>query len=73
MTDKQFLILLGVGVGLLWYTKRQAEEAVESVGSAINPVNPDNIFNRGVNALGEAITGDEHWTLGGAIYEAVHE
>ncbi len=40
--------------------------------SAVNPVSRDNIFYRGVNAVGAVLSGDEGFTLGGAIYDAAH-
>jgi hypothetical protein len=43
--------------------------AIESTGAAINPVNPENIFYRATNAVGSALSGDEHFTLGGALYD----
>lgn len=41
-----------------------------AVGQAINPFSDQNLAYRGVNAVGEAITGDANWTLGGATYDA---
>lgn len=44
----------------------------KSVGTAINPVSDQNLAYRGVGAVGAAVTGDQYWTLGGAIYDLFH-
>lgn len=36
---------------------------------AFNPASNNNLIYRGVNALGEAVTGSEDWSLGTAIYD----
>lgn len=73
MTNTQ---MVGVGVAAVvtaLFLSYKAGEAAKDLGNAINPTNPDNIFYTGVNAVGESITGDEHWTLGAAIYEWTHD
>lgn len=72
MKDQHFYILLGLGLLGVWYTKAKAVEVVKDAGQAINPVNPDNIFNSGVNSVLQAVTGEEHATLGTKIYEWLH-
>ena len=75
--DAQSVLIVG-GVALLgvyFVSRMAAKKAVEvagNVGEAIDPTNSENIFYSGANAVGESITGDEDWTLGGAIFEAVH-
>ena len=61
-----------VGVVGVWYAKKQASEAVETVGDALNPISQTNIFNRGVNAVVQNLTGDKNQTLGGLIYDVTH-
>ncbi len=61
-----------LGVVGIWYTKRQAAKAVETVGDALNPVSQTNIFNRGVNSVVQTLTGKENQTLGGWIYDITH-
>lgn len=56
------------GVGI-WYAKNQAAKAAETVGDALNPVSKTNIFNRGVNAVVQSLTGDKNQTLGGWVYD----
>ncbi len=62
-----------VGAVGVWYTKRQAAKALEVVGDALNPVSQTNIFNRGVNAVVQNLTGDKNQTLGGWIYDITHD
>lgn len=46
--------------------------AVGKVGQAINPVSDQNIFYRGVNSLGAALTGDDGFNLGSWTYDVLH-
>ncbi|MDL0433960.1 hypothetical protein QPM17_22730 [Marinobacter sp. TBZ242] len=71
-TNQQLLGIGIAGVLALWYLKSKATETVKDVGNAVNPTNPDNVFYEGVNGVGEAVTGDEHFSLGGWIYERFH-
>jgi hypothetical protein len=58
-----------MGAIAIYYAKKQAGEALSSVGDAVNPVSQDNIFNRGVNNVVGVLTGDENQTLGGLLYD----
>lgn len=71
-TPKNVAIAAAVAVVALYLIKRQAAETVADVGQAVNPVNPGNVFYGGVNAVGEALTGDESFSLGSWIYDQVH-
>jgi hypothetical protein len=80
MTNKSFynskaaaVLAVGIvgGVGV-WYVKKQAKEAIDIVGDAINPISETNIFNRGVNSVVQTLTGKENQTLGGWIYDVTH-
>jgi len=53
-------------------TAAVAQAAASDVGNAVNPVNQDNVFHAGTNAVGEAVTGEKGWTLGGQIYDWLH-
>jgi len=46
-----------------------AAEAVQTAVASINPADERNLVNRGVSAAGAAVTGDQHWTLGGQLAE----
>lgn len=52
------------GVAWLLWSKRAA------IVGAINPASPDNLVNRGVSAIVQAVTGDEHQTVGGLVFDA---
>ena len=52
--------------------KAGATNTASSVLDAINPLNQENIFYSGVNAVGANITGNKDFSLGVLIYEATH-
>ena len=68
--------LIGIGIAGLFtalYLKGKAEKAASDVVDAVNPVNQNNVFYGGVNAVGKKLTGDDSFTLGGWIYEVFNE
>jgi hypothetical protein len=71
-TPKNVLIVAGVAAVGAWYLSRTAKGAIKDAGQAINPVNRDNVFYSGVNSVGEAISGDKNFTLGGWLYDLTH-
>tara|TARA_R110001599_G_scaffold287356_2_gene489917 strand:+ start:10381 stop:10617 length:237 start_codon:yes stop_codon:yes gene_type:complete len=73
MTEKQTLMVIVAGGLLLWYVKDKAVEVVKTVGNAINPVNPENVFYEGVNSVGSSLSGDSEWTLGTWIYDVTNK
>lgn len=76
--DKQTkrLIFAGVTVGIILVVlKRGVVATAETVGEAIRPTNPDNIFARGVDAVGDILDDgqdDGSFSLGGYIYDITH-
>ena len=68
LNDKQFAaVAVAIAAGLAYlYYKRGA------IGEAVNPVSRNNLAHKGVNAVGEAVTGDSNWTLGGAMFELLN-
>lgn len=68
-----FATALGVVTGIYAIKKAAdlGEVAKEVVTKDLNPANTDNIVNRGVSSVGEAVTGQKGWSLGGAIYDGV--
>lgn len=67
-TNQQLLAIGLVILVLVWYLKRQAAEAADLV----NPTSRDNLAYSGANSVGQALSGDEYWTLGGWLYEITH-
>ena len=61
-----------VGLGLAYLAERKARKVASDVGQAINPVNDNNIFYTGVNAVGAKLTSNENFNLGAWIYDAVN-
>lgn len=47
-------------------------EAAGRVGQAINPTSDQNIFYKGVNSIGAALTGDDNFNLGSWTYDVLH-
>lgn len=73
--DGLMLIGLGVGVPVLGFIGYKLYGAKEAVGAALDKVNPassNNFVNQGVESLGQAITGDENFTLGGWAFDITH-
>ena len=79
MKMKEFLstkagavVALGAVVGVIGYfAQKKATDAVIAAGNAVNPVNNDNIFYSGVNAIGEKVTG-KSFSLGNWLYNKTH-
>jgi hypothetical protein len=60
----------GVVVAALSYVAtKKAKETIGDVGEAISPLNNNNIFANGVNAVGAKLSGNDNWSLGGWIYD----
>lgn len=64
----KYLVMAAAVVGLYLFAKREATAAAKAVGEAVNPVSQDNIFNRGANAVGGAVTGRD-WSVGSQLYD----
>jgi len=66
-----------IGLGLtailaIYLFKKNIADGAAAAAQSINPVNDENIFNQGVLAVGQKITGNQNWTLGGWIYDETH-
>ena len=70
-TPSTVLIVGGVAVLGAWYLKNKAVETVKDAGQAVNPLNPDNIFNRGAQSIWDQFT-DGKGTIGTDIYDWLH-
>ena len=64
------LLLIGAGVGLVVVVGAAlaARYALPIVGAAVNPLNPENVFNQGATGVVTQLTGREE-TLGGWLAE----
>lgn len=56
---------ISAGAGQLW-------AATGNAATAVNPLNPNNVFYTGVNNVGSAATGVKDWSLGSAFYDWLH-
>jgi hypothetical protein len=63
------IVVLGAvaAVGAYLYIQR------EKLAQAVNPLSDKNVAYRSVNAVGERLTGDSEFTLGGWIYDMTHD
>lgn len=71
------LMLIGIGVGVpllgfIGYKLYGAKEAIAGAVDKVNPASQNNFVNQGVESVGQALTGDSNWTLGGWAYEWSH-
>ncbi len=75
MSDKQLLIA-GAGVlAALYFLGHKLVAGLDSAADAITPTNPDNIFYRGVNAVGDILddgNDDDSFSLGSWLYDLSH-
>lgn len=74
--DWKLLGVAGLILGGYFYMMNKAAgvagDAAAVVGGALDPTSPDNLAAAGVAAVGEAVTGEEGWTPGGALYDIGH-
>ena len=69
------ILLIGLGLSVvlfLWWQKDKIIGAFGSGLSAINPVNPENIFNRAANNLLQTATGTDN-SIGTALQATVEK
>jgi hypothetical protein len=75
--DDKFLTVALIGAAGLFlvysYYGSKAVEAAKTAAEAINPVNPDNIFAAGADAVVEAVTGEQDDSIGSALYRSTHD
>lgn len=57
-------------LAMLWTQRRRISAAV---ADAVDPTSRTNLAYSGVNAVGEAVTGQADWSLGVAVYDATHD
>lgn len=61
--------LIYLGYKLVTGGYKAASDAVANVLPAINPLSNQNLAYKGVNSVGEKLTGDSNFTLGGWLYD----
>lgn len=70
-SDKQLLVVAGIGALGLWYLAHESKKAAQQAAQAVNPVNPDNVFNTAANSAWDAVTGSKH-SIGADIAAWLH-
>lgn len=73
LKPKEIILTALVGAGAVAAVSYLARQGVKEVAHAVNPTDPENVFNRALNATGAAVTGRQGWTLGGALYDWTHD
>lgn len=67
------LTIAGVaGAALLWTQRKKIAAAAGQAAQTVNPANPDNAIAGAVNNIGEHISGDPNFTVGGELYDVTH-
>ena len=72
---KKYGPLAVVAAVVLWFLGRRTGEAAKEVANAITPTNPNNVFYRGVNAVGDVLddaADNDSFSLGSYIYDLLH-
>lgn len=73
LTGSGVVALAGMAVGavVLVYVLRRLPDAgaVARAAERVNPASPNNFVYSGVSWAGQAVTGDEGWSLGGQLAE----
>lgn len=64
--------LLGVAGTLYFLFGKQIKDAAAAAANAVNPTSDKNLAYRGVNAVGEVLSGDESFSLGSWLYDVTH-
>jgi hypothetical protein len=77
---EDFIMYAGLGIaaviGLVWLAKRAqsvASAALDSAGTALNPLDTHNVIYTAVNKTGAAMSGDSAFSLGGWFYDKFHQ
>ena len=60
------------GLGVAYLAEKKARKVASDVGNAINPINNDNVFASGVDAVGAKLTGKSNFKLGIWIHDKIH-
>jgi hypothetical protein len=72
-TDHRIVLVLGGALALgVAYTAYKVHQNKSKLAEAINPLSANNLVYRGVNSVGEAITGDSNFSLGVWAWEVLN-
>ena len=76
VSDTGKMIAVGVGVGLVallgvYLVGRKAAAVIKENAYLVDPTDPNNAAYVGVNKVGTAITGDQNFSLGVKVFDAV--
>ena len=70
MIDYKAVLALGVVIGGGYFLlKSEATKAAVFVGESVDITSDQNLVYKSVNAIGESLTGDAHFSLGGWMYD----
>lgn len=63
-------------IGVTYFVKKKAAAVVDGakqiVTEGLNPASTENYVYKGINRMGEIVTGTKDWSLGSAIYDKTH-
>lgn len=69
-TDKQMIGIAIVGAGVIYSVKKKADKIVTET---LNPMSQNNAAYSAVNSIGAMASGNQHFNLGGWIYDVTHK
>ena len=72
---KDIAIIGALGLATIYVLSMLVGREVKQAANAVNPLNNDNIFARGVDAIGDIVTdgeNDNDFSLGSWIYDVTH-
>jgi len=69
MNTRTILVGAAVALAAYLYVKSETKNIVTGAVDSVTPTNPDNIFAGGVDSVGEILTGDNNFRLGGWVYD----
>lgn len=71
---KGILALGGVGLVAVLLAEHQVAGAARAVGSAVNPMNPNNVINQGFNDVAATVAGQSpsQFSFGAWVYNVLH-
>jgi hypothetical protein len=72
-TKVAMVAAVAVTVAIAFYfLEKRDREVAKKAAAAFDPTSSDNIFASGVDSVGEILTGDDNFSLGGWVYDKIH-